>query len=74
MKVRLMKRYMEFIKDPYYEVDMWVHLLGPIGYWDTKLSTFDYMDAISVYEDYKRDSAKERKTEVLAIHDGDHRE
>lgn len=75
MKVRLMKRYVKDVEDPYYEVDKWIHLLGPIGYWSTQARTMDYMYAIAVYEDYKHDrrGGPERKAEVLAIHYGDHR-
>lgn len=53
MKVRVMKRYTCGHPNPYYEVDTWVRLLGPIGYWKTQLRTVDLDYATSIFNDYK---------------------
>ena len=75
MKVRLMKRYAKDAEDPYYEVDKWIHLLGPIGYWSTQARTMDYMYAVAVFEDYKHNrGVSHRKAETVLIHYGDHRD
>lgn len=68
MKTRLMKRYSINVKDPYYEVDTWVRVLGPIGYWKTQIRTIDFNYAVSVFEDYKhnrRDTKQPKDTAVL---------
>lgn len=48
-----MKRYVGNLTHPHYEVDTWVRLLGPIGYWKTQIRTVDFDYATSVFDDYK---------------------
>lgn len=70
MKVRVMKRHTVGHINPYYEVDTWIHLLGPIGYWTTQMRTTDYDYAVSVFEDYKHDrrGVAMPKDEAVLIH------
>jgi hypothetical protein len=55
MKTRVMQRHLTNTCQPYYDVDTWVHLLGPIGYWKTQMRTIDFDYAASVFNDYKHD-------------------
>lgn len=70
MKVRVMKRYIKNDPSPYYEVDTWIHLLGPIGYWKTQIHTTDFDYAASVFDDYKhnRRGMKPPKDAAVLIH------
>lgn len=74
MKVRVMKRYTKGSPEPYYEVDAWIRLLGPIGYWATQTRTIDFDYAVSVFDDYKHNRrGSYRKDETVLIHYDDHR-
>jgi hypothetical protein len=65
-----MKRYIKNSPKPHYEVDTWVGLLGPIGYWKTQIITVDFDYAVSVFEDYKhnRRGTKPTKDAAVLIH------
>lgn len=70
MKVRVMKRYTYGHSNPFYEVDTWVRLLGPIGYWKTQTRTTDFDYATGVFNDYKynRLSPNPPKDVAVLIH------
>ena len=72
MKTRVMKRYTKNNPNPYYDVDTWIHLLGPIGYWSTQMRTTDFNYASSVFDDYKHDRRGKAipKDEAILIHYG----